>query len=157
VSGGTRNPDRDAAFQEMLGLARHSFLSYVIESSSPVVVDEADRRLMRLFEEIYERERHYVERGYELLDRSGLRPMPPTYRLTSSNFNFLRPVKLAEHWVDQVALEVKRLEALRSHAVPGDPVALDFMRLLDDLVALRRESLKRVADLRAEVTAVSKS
>jgi hypothetical protein len=146
---GTPSLSREAAFQELLGVSRHSFASYVVESSSPVVVDEADQKLMKLFEELYEKERYYVERAYELLEKSLIRPLPPTYSLKASNFNFLRPMKLAEEWTDQVSKEIARLEALQGRVPPDDPCAKDFDRLAADFLALRRDSLKRVSELRA--------
>jgi hypothetical protein len=139
---------RNATFQALLGLARHSFLTYVVEASSPVVVDEQDRRLRQLFQDLWEKERHYVERVYELLDESGLRPDPPTFPLSLSAFNFLRPTKLADHWETQVGGEIARLLALRNQVAGDDPCAREFERLVDDLVALRRESVKAVSGLR---------
>jgi hypothetical protein len=143
---------REGAYQELLGLARHSFGTYVVESSSPVAVDSADQKLMALFREVYEKERYYVERAYELLDKSGFRPLPPTYSLKASNYNFLRPVKLAEHWSEAVAEEIARLQSLKGRVDADDPCRREFERLLDDFLALRRESAKRVAAKLAEVT-----
>lgn len=152
-----RDGGREAAYQDLLGVARNNFLAYVIESSSPVVVDDGDRRMLSLFQEIYEKERHYVERGYDLLDKSGLRPLPAMHKLSASNFNFLRPMKIAEHWSEQVASEIARLDDIRSRVHPDDPCAAEFVRLADDFIALRRESQKRVADLRAAVAAPAKA
>jgi hypothetical protein len=142
---------REGIFQELLGLARHSFLTYVVESSSPVVVDDADKRLLALFHEIWEKERYYIERAYELLDKSRIRPLPPMHSLKASTYNFLRPVKLAEHWNEAVSDEIARLSALRERIGASDPCVKEFGRLLDDFIALRRESLRRVTELLAEV------
>lgn len=142
---------REGAYQELLGVARHSFGAYVVESSSPVVVDSADQKLMALFTELHEKERYYVDRAYELLYKSGLRPLPPTYSLKASNYNFLRPLKLADHWAAASAEEIARLEALKGRVTPEDPSGRDFERLVDDFLALRREGMKRVAEKLAEV------
>jgi hypothetical protein len=140
--------DREGAFQELLGLAQHSYLSYVVESSAPVVVDDADRKLLSLFRELVEKERYYVERGYELVERAGFRPMPPTFAIKDTNFNFLRPVKLAEHAGEQIGSEVKALGALKGRLRAGDPAAQEFDRLVDDFLALRREELRRIEENR---------
>ena len=140
---------REGAFQELLGLAAHSYLAYVVESSSPVVVDEADKKLLALFQEVVGKERYYVERAYELLETSRLRPLAPTFAIKASNFNFLRPVKLAEHAREQIAEEIGRLGALKGRVPAGDACAQDFERLVDDFLALRREEARRIAELRA--------
>jgi hypothetical protein len=140
--------DREGVFQELLGLAQHSYLAYVVESSSPVVVDDADRKLLALFRELVEKERYYVERGYELIERAGIRAMPPTYAIKDTNFNFLRPVKLAEHASDQIGAEVKSLGALKGRLAAGDPAAQEFDRLVDDFLALRREEIRRIGESR---------
>lgn len=139
-------------YQELLGLARHSFLSYVVESSSPVEVDEADRKMSKLFHEIYDKEHYYVERAYELIKASRVRPDPKSYSLVASNFNFLRPMSIAGHWATQVSNEVSRLEALKGKVGGEDPMANGFERLREDLLALRRESIRRVAELKKELT-----
>lgn len=139
---------REGAFQELLGLAHHSYLGYVVGSSSPVVVDDADKKLLALFHELLEKERYYVERAYDLVEKAGLRPMPPTYLIKDSNFNFLRPVKLAEHAGDQIAAEVKSLGALKGILPAGDTSAQDFDRLIDDFLALRREEARRIGESR---------
>jgi len=143
--------NREAVFQELLGVARHSFLSYVVESSSPVVVTEADGKMMKLFKDLYEKDLHYVGRAYDLLEKGSVRPDPPMYALVSSNYNFLQPMKLAEHWPDAVSKEIAILTALEGKVAPSDPCQKEFERVRADLVALRRDSLKRVVELRAEL------
>jgi len=143
---------REGTYQELLGLARHSFGTYVVESSSPVVVDDADRKLLALFRELCEKDRYYVERAYDLLDEAGLRPLPPTFALKDSTYNFLRPLKLAAPWMAAVSEEIVRLEGLKGRLAADDPCARDFERLVDDFLALRKEALRRVAALLAEVT-----
>lgn len=145
----TSTTSREGKYQELLGIARHSFVTYVVESSSPVVVDDADRKLLALFQEIWEKERYYVSRVYELLEKSGLRPLAPTYPIKASNYNFLRPMNLAEHWAEATSVEIARLEALKGSAASDDPSGRDFERLVDDFLALRRDSAKRVAEMRA--------
>ena len=110
---------REGAFQELLGLARHSFLAYVVESSSPVAVDDQDQKVLALFHELLEKERYYVTRAYELLEKARLRPLPPTYSIKASNFNFLRPTNLAEHWGEQVTPEIEKLAALHGRVDPA--------------------------------------
>jgi hypothetical protein len=139
---------REGAFQELLGLARHSYLAYVLESSAPVVVDDADRKLLALFQEMLEKERFYVERAYELVETAGLGPMPPTFTIKSSNFNFLRLVKLAEHASDQIGFEIDRLAGLKGRVRPTDPCGQEFERLVDDFLALRRDEARRIAEAR---------
>ena len=141
--------EREGLYQELLGIARHSFGTYVVESSSPVLVDSADQQLMALFKELYDKELYYVERAYELLDKAGLRPLPPMYSLKASNYNFLRPLKLAEHWREAVGEEIAHLEGLKGRVAPDDPRGRDFERLVDDFLALRRESARRVAEMHA--------
>jgi hypothetical protein len=140
---------REGTFQELLGLAHHSYLGYVVTSSSPVVVDDADRRLLALFEELVEKERYYVERAYELVEKTGLRAMPPTFAIKDSNFNFLRPLKLAEHASEQIGKEVQRLASLRGRVPASDPHSHDFDRLVEDFLALRREEVRRITEMRA--------
>jgi hypothetical protein len=138
---------REAAFQELLGLARHSFLAYVVESSSPVAVDDQDEKTLALFHELLEKERYYVTRAYELLEKARLRPLPPTYAIKSSNFNFLRPTNLARHWTGQAAPEIEKLLGLKGRVAATDPEAAGFDRLVDDFVALRREEIRRVSEM----------
>jgi hypothetical protein len=139
---------REGIFQELLGLAHHSYLSYIVGSSSPVVVDDADRRLLALFQELLDKERYYVERAYDLLQKSRLGAMPPTYAIKASNFNFLRPVKLAEHAEEQIGAEIERLGTLKGGLPRSEPCAEDFDRLVDDFLALRREEVRRIDESR---------
>jgi len=140
--------EREAAFQELLGVARHSFLAYVVESSSPVAVDDQDRKVLALFHELLDKERYYVTRAYELLEKARLRPLPPTYAIKSSNFNFLRPTNLAQHWTEQATPEIERLLGLKGRVAATDPDAAGFERLVDDFLALRREEIRRVTEAR---------
>ncbi len=146
--------DRSTALHELYRVARFSFLNYAQKGALPSVIDDADRRVMALFQELTAREEHYITRLYDLMADTGANPAGQSFDLKTSFFNFVRPTTLAQHFNEMTATEVATLEHLRAGLSGSDAVDGKIARLVDDFLVLRREAMHRVEELVSSLVAV---
>lgn len=144
--------DHADPFQSLFRIANYSFLAYAVKSALPTVVDDADRRVMAIFNDLYQRERHYVVRCHELMGESGRYPSTQTFDLNTSFYNFVQPIALARHYGAAVSRELAGLKAIRSQVSTADPLHAKLARLVDDFVAIREEGRAKVAEVVASAT-----
>ena len=139
-------------FQALFRIANYSFLAYAVKSALPTVVDDADRRVMAVFNGLYERERHYVLRCHEIMGESGQYPSTQTFDLNTSFYNFVQPIALARHYGAEVAREIAGLKAIRGHLSTANALQAKLARLVDDFITIREEGQAKVDEAVAAAT-----
>lgn len=133
-----------------------SFLEYLVDWSSPVVIDDTDRGIVAAFAEFRKTESGLKDRTYDLLIRQGKRPDPPGFPMNASTYNFMRPRMLAQVFLRIAENDRKELAVLRdAYAGSTEREARVFFQLLSDTIKSREDAIASVSKLLGQAKAAA--
>jgi hypothetical protein len=132
--------------EELLQLEASSFVRYVIEVSRPPVVDDADRRALALFQDLYRE----TERGLRALSAVPEEPLAirrGRWPLRFASYNYLRPRYVLAPFARELEEHVERLARAAEPLAGEEAAAAAVARLLE----AEKEHIERLRKLAAEL------
>ena len=126
-----RAPEPLSILEQIYHLESTSFIRYLIEVSRPPVLDDEDRRILALCQDLFKQFDVNSRAVGELLAEQGVTPAQLHWPLHYTNFNYLRPRYLLQPLLEKLERQHEQVEAHTRALAPFDwPEAKELLELL---------------------------
>lgn len=137
--------------RDLIALWQHetrSLLDYLASMTSPVVLDDRDRAVVKELAAFHVAEEALQVRVLDVCADLGLRPDQPPYPIGAPTYNFLRTEALGRIFVEIARKDAEGLRAMSARHTAAADLPTRLMRyVMDDAAKLREETSNRVAEL----------
>ncbi len=137
--------------RDLIALWQHetrSLLDYLASSTSPIVLDDRDRFVVKELAAFHIAEEALQVRVLDVCADLGLRPDQPPYPIGAPTYNFLRTEALGRIFVELARKDAEGLRAMSARHASAADLPTRLMRyIMEDAAKLREETSNRVAEL----------